>query len=645
MKSKFLSILLTVCMVVGVFSASGLSASALRGTGSYPGVGDGSSENPYQIGTAEELFAFAQAVNGGETGANAVLTADITVNDNVIDLSGNLTADLSGMISWTPVGNASNPYTGVFDGQGHSISGLYIETDENLIGLFGWNKGTVKNVGVTGSYIKGKNSVGGICGFNQGGSVIACFNTGTVIGNRHIGGVCGYNNNGESVGNVTGCYNTGRVIGEENVGGVCGYNNGAVVASYSVEKTVGAQNIGGICGLIAADGTADGCFYLQGSVEPSADENTTEALSVEEFKNGRACILLNRALTDSGLTVRFCHTATSEFPSLCINHITDGDGICEICCYGDTTPPNGKISSGFANWYTFQFEDGYVFKLAEMPTLTITAEDNCQNRNTDIEYWIYTGTEYLHESDLADKDFVPYSEPIEITADGRYVLYARLTDFAGNVSYISTTPIIVDTVAPVISGVENGKTYCGAQTVTVEEKNIHGVYVNDEFIQLDENNSFVLYPADGEQTVSVYDIAYNFTEIKVTVNAEHTGGTATCGTKAVCEICHNECGDTDPSNHGDLRHISEKKATYTEQGNIEYWYCGECNKYFSDAAAQNEITKDSTVTPQLVKSALPKTGGETDIGIWTAALLLSSLCFIGIYKGKKKNISRTEGSR
>lgn len=84
MKSKFLSILLTVCMMVGVFSASGLSASALRGTGSYPGVGDGSSENPYQIGTAEELFAFAQAVNGGETGANAVLTADIRVTTTLL---------------------------------------------------------------------------------------------------------------------------------------------------------------------------------------------------------------------------------------------------------------------------------------------------------------------------------------------------------------------------------------------------------------------------------------------------------------------------------------------------------------------------------------------------------------------------------
>ena len=81
--------------------------------------------------------------------------------------------------------------------------------------------------------------------------------------------------------------------------------------------------------------------------------------------------------------------------------------------------------------------------------------------------------------------------------------------------------------------------------------------------------------------------------------AAHSGGKATCKAKAVCEICKESYGSLDPNNHTDLKHIDAKAATAAAEGNIEYWYCEDCDKYFSDAAATKEITKAATVTAKL----------------------------------------------
>lgn len=210
-----------------------------------PSVGDGSIENPYQISNADELYWFAALVIGDKsvseiTIANpkscAKLMNDITVNEGVLDASGNLNSGKP-FIEWTPIGN-SMPYSGTFDGQGHTVSGLYLDnTGTAYVGLFGINCGTIQNVGVVDSYFNGEDYVGGVCGMNwhdgtegiMSVTITNCYNTGAVNGRRYVGGVCGYNK--ISTGDdgkqalITDCYNTGKVSGYIGVGGVCGDNS------------------------------------------------------------------------------------------------------------------------------------------------------------------------------------------------------------------------------------------------------------------------------------------------------------------------------------------------------------------------------------------------------------------------------------
>ena len=124
-------------------------------------------------------------------------------------------------------------------------------------------------------------------------------------------------------------------------------------------------------------------------------------------------------------------------------------------------------------------------------------------------------------------------------------------------------------------------------------------------------------------------------EKTVTILNEHTGGTATCKDKAVCEVCGEEYGELDPKNHTDLKHVEAKAATKTAEGNIEYWYCDGCGKYYSDAAAEKEITQADTVTAKLPDD--PKTGDSGNM-LWLALLLASgcaAICTAVI--GRKKH--------
>lgn len=211
------------------------------------------SDGVYQIGNYSQLYWFAQKVNNDNEhygNAKAVLTADITVNTDVLDESGNLVSNVSEFRSWTPIGNSSsNAYSGTFDGQGHTISGLYFNnTETDSVGLFGISSGTIKNLGVVNSYIKGNNYVGAVCGSNNvGGKIENCYNAGYVDGNRHqVGGLCGSNN-----GEIACSYNKGTVAGVQLVGGVCGLNeNGTIANCYNAGSVRGTgYNIGGVCGI------------------------------------------------------------------------------------------------------------------------------------------------------------------------------------------------------------------------------------------------------------------------------------------------------------------------------------------------------------------------------------------------------------
>lgn len=267
------------------FGSDGSYQEATQTTGKYDIDGDGQFDNVYEIGNAGQLYWFAALVNGtnGLTqnlAANAVLTADITVNTGVLDENGNLSSNTSSFTSWTPIGRFGNEYSGIFDGNNHTISGLYYNStysDNGVFyyaGLFGCIIGTIKNVGVVDSYFELKNvsgacGIGGVCGENRG-TITNIYNKGKVIGinenkdySINVGGVCGVNTD---IGKIENCYNAGNVIGNEDTGsnhiytgGVCGQNYGIITNCYNEGNVSGSYIVGGICGK--NDCTSQDCKY------------------------------------------------------------------------------------------------------------------------------------------------------------------------------------------------------------------------------------------------------------------------------------------------------------------------------------------------------------------------------------------------
>ena len=237
--------------------------------------------NVYEIFNAGQLYWFAEQVNSGKTSINGKLMADIVVNENVLTAEGELNGDGSNFRVWTPIGNSSREYTGTFEGNGKTVSGLYFnDSSKHYVGLCGYvgSGGRVQNVYMVGSYMKGSNCVGGVVGINYYGTVSNSHNTGSVIGSgSYIGGVVGDNyygdvsnsynigrvssiGSGSYIGGVVGlntgnsakvinCYNKGSVSGYTNIGGVMGYNKFGIVSNcYNTGSIRGYTNTGGVAG-------------------------------------------------------------------------------------------------------------------------------------------------------------------------------------------------------------------------------------------------------------------------------------------------------------------------------------------------------------------------------------------------------------
>ncbi|MBD8995685.1 MAG: hypothetical protein EGR26_04190 [Clostridiales bacterium] len=342
----------------------------------------------------------------------------------------------------------------------------------------------------------------------------------------------------------------------------------------------------------------------------------------------------------------------------------------------DIEKPTGEIIIGTDKWQEFlnELTSGLFFK--DTQEVTINAADN-----SGIVFASYLVTDQdLSEEELVSLVYRAYDEPFRIEPNGEYIVYVMLVDASLNITYLRSDRLTIDNVRPVISGVENGKTYCGARTVTITEKYIDTVTVNGTTVELDESDSFRLAPANGGQKIIVADKAGNTTEMTVTVNDGHTygewasngdgthtrkctvdgcagsetkdcsGGKATCRDKAKCAVCGKTYGELDAKNHADLKHIPAKAATWVAEGNIEYWYCEGCGRYFSDRDGTKEIRKADTVTAKR-KSGFaaakpeddlksPGTGDTSNLALWVALLFASGGAAIGTTVVSRKKYNR-----
>ena len=262
----------------------------------------------------------------------------------------------------------------------------------------------------------------------------------------------------------------------------------------------------------------------------------------------------------------------------------------------DTEKPTGEIIIGTNKWNEFLNELTFGIFFKDTQEVTINAVDN-----SGVVFVSYLVTDKeLSEAELNSLVFRAYEEPFCIDPNGEYIVYVMLVDENINITYLRSDRITLDNIQPVISGIENGKTYCEAQTVIVDEKYVDTVTVNGKVVTLDADGGFVLPPTNGEQKIVVTDKAGNNAEMTVTVNNGHTfgewvsdndgkhtrkctvdgcdafetencsGGNATCTEKAVCDVCGKAYGEFDGTNHkGGVQEWTTRTAFNHEQK----WNC------------------------------------------------------------------------
>ena len=375
----------------------------------------------------------------------------------------------------------------------------------------------------------------------------------------------------------------------------------------------------------------------------------------------------------------------------------------------DTEKPTGEIIIGTNKWNEFLNELTFGIFFKDTQEVTINAVDN-----SGVVFVSYLVTDKeLSEAELNSLVFRAYEEPFSMDPNGEYIVYVMLVDENINITYLRSDRITLDNIQPVISGIENGKTYCEAQTVTVDEKYVDTVTVNGTVVTLDADGGFVLPPTNGEQKIVVTDKAGNNAEMTVTVNNGHTfgewvsdndgkhtrkcivdgcdafetencsGGNATCTEKAVCDVCGKAYGELDGTNHeGGVQEWTTRTAFNHEQkwnccgavivsSEAHEWkdgvcqecgyvclhndadkdhVCDYCEKIISEHedkdknhicdyckktisahedATPEEIKKPDTVTAKPDDSKSPQTGGNSNLVLWIALLIISG----GVMKG------------
>lgn len=368
---------------------------------------DGTKDAVYEISNAGQLYWFAGLVNGTLSGvaqnksANAVLTADIVVNANVLKSDGTLNEGT--FKEWTPIATSASTYTGIFDGQNHTISGLYFNQENSYdVGLFGRNNGKIANAGILDSYFYGTSKVGGVCGNNYTGTISNCYNTGSVSGLGNLGGVNGYNDGGTITnsynagsvsgteryvggvsgyndgGTITNCYNVGSVGGSGYVGGVNGWNKGIITNCYNTGSVSGTGvNVGGVIGRNESNASITNCYYdstIYTGNAIGANDGTTEKVegkTTEQFKTGEVAYLLQNGQSAEiwGQTI-----GTDTYPVL------HGPKVYKSITYMGCNDSSEIASVSYSNekkdvFGKHNFEDGICRYCGEKLAATVTKGD------------------------------------------------------------------------------------------------------------------------------------------------------------------------------------------------------------------------------------------------------------------------------
>ena len=565
--------------------------------------GLGTAAYPYQISTADQLKLFRDKVNNVTKEADTQICAELTED---IDLNGE---------AWTPIGNYTEGnqiyYEGTFDGGGHTVSGLNVTGKFRYVSLFGAVKGgTIKNLTVAGNvshnyYSTGLDChVGGIVGGALDAATIEnCSNNCSVTGSSsdYVGGIAGSNINNAR---IIDCYNVGTITGTiKGTGGVTGLNMGTISNCYNVGTVKGNYAVGEIVGNNS--GTVENCYYLAGTNLNAVGRNNsngnitkTESKTAANFANDTVLALLKADRDNSPWdSCQYVAAAKITLP------VFKGQGDAHDHQSNDWKSNETEHSGGTATC-TEKAKCAvcgaeYGDALGHDFTTSWTHDDN--------EHW-----KQCSRCDIKD-DVSPH------TWDNGTITTAPTCTKAGEETYSCTK--------------------CGATKIEP-------------------------IPATGHSWKSDWtsDATHHWHECAnencdVTDNAgkkgyaEHSGGKATCTQNAVCEFCKASYGSPDQNNHTDLKHIDAKAATAAEEGNIAYWYCDGCKKYFSDKDGTKEIAKADTVTAKLPPKITAGDGAAVTQGEKKELTFTSDASFADFVRVEldgtaleEKNYTKREGS-
>ena len=317
-------------------SCDGYQQAALTNA-QYDINGDGKKDNVYEISNAGQLYWFAALVNGKlpdtekNANANAILKKDIIVNSDVV-VDGVLGKDTSGFRSWTPIGDYK--YGGVFDGQGHTVNGLYInDINKRLVGLCSVldNSGCIKNLGIEDSYFNVNNQVGGVAADNYG-TITDCYCNGVLVANSTVGGIVSRND-----GIIMNCNAVTKITAKNEAGGIAGSNSGKITNCYSIPEITAENDKGEIAGCNY--GTITNCYYL--SDEETNGDNGVTGKTKEQFASGEVAFRLQN---EENETVWGQAIGMDSYPVL------GGERVYKIGTYkGCAGAPKEKITDTYSN--------------------------------------------------------------------------------------------------------------------------------------------------------------------------------------------------------------------------------------------------------------------------------------------------------